>query len=82
MIEQLPKSTINWYTINTRPKFEEKVQQHIVKQHYISYHKLISIIKQLSNRKKKIRTTLISFFVLFKINDVDFENVVLKNNNN
>ena len=73
MIEQLPKSTLNWYAINTRPRFEKKVQQHLVQQNYISYLPLVTTIKQWSDRKKKVLTPLIPSYIFIKADEVDLK---------
>ena len=56
----------NWYAIYTRAKAEKKVYEQLERSGYEVYLPLTTTIKQWSDRKKKIKTPLISSYVFIK----------------
>ena len=59
----------NWYAIYTRAKAEKKVYEQLNCSGYEAYLPLITTVRQWSDRKKKIKTPLISSYVFIKIEE-------------
>lgn len=57
----------NWYAVSTRPNAEKKVFERLTANSYETYLPLVSSIREWSDRKKKIKTPLISTFVFVKL---------------
>ncbi len=59
----------NWYAIFTRPRAEKKVYQRFIDLGYTAYLPLVTTLKQWSDRKKKVKTPLISSYVFIQIDE-------------
>ncbi len=66
----------NWYAIYTRAKAEKKVYEQLNCSGYEAYLPLMTTIRQWSDRKKKIKTPLISSYVFIKIEERKLNNVL------
>ena len=62
---------MKWFVIYTRPNYEIKVTQSILKNGIEAYCPSYAQIKQYSDRKKKILKPLLPSYVLVKLNDQD-----------
>lgn len=60
---------MKWFVLYTKPNFEIKVAQSILKIGMESYCPVYNQIKQYSDRKKKVQKPLIPSYVFVKIND-------------
>ena len=60
---------MKWFVLYTKPNFEIKVAESILKIGIESYCPVYSQIKQYSDRKKKVQKPLIPSYVFVKIND-------------
>ena len=60
-------TTSNWYALYTAPRAEKKVHQRLQEAGYTVYLPLLTTLKQWSDRKKKVVTPLISFYVFIQI---------------
>ncbi|HBK70930.1 MAG TPA: antitermination protein NusG [Flavobacteriaceae bacterium] len=66
----------NWYAIYTRAKAEKKVYEQLACSGYEAYLPLITTVRQWSDRKKKIKTPLISSYVFIKIEEAKLNHVL------
>ena len=66
----------NWYAIYTRAKAEKKVYEQLACSGYEAYLPLITTVRQWSDRKKKIKTPLISSYVFIKIEETKLNQVL------
>jgi transcriptional antiterminator RfaH len=60
---------MKWFVLYTKPNFEIKVAESILKIGIESYCPVYKQIKQYSDRKKKVQKPLIPSYVFVKIND-------------
>ncbi|MCA4896304.1 MAG: UpxY family transcription antiterminator [Cytophagales bacterium] len=60
----------NWYVVYTRPKSERKVASSITDMGIESYLPMHKVVRQWSDRKKKIEVPLFSNYVFVKVDDV------------
>jgi len=73
MLKPKPK---NWYAIYTRAKAEKKVYEQLNCSGYEAYLPLITTVRQWSDRKKRIKTPLISSYVFIKIEEAKLNHVL------
>ncbi len=66
----------NWYAIYTRTKAEKKVFEQLRSSGYNAYLPLMTTVKQWSDRKKKMKTPLISSYVFIHIEEEKLNNVL------
>jgi transcription antitermination factor NusG len=64
-----------WYVIYTQPRNEKKVAERLQNLGITVYCPLITIIKQWSDRKKKVQVPLLNSYVFVHLNDKDREAV-------
>jgi transcription antitermination factor NusG len=59
-----------WYVVYTRPKSEKKVASSITEMGIESYLPMHKVVRQWSDRKKKMEAPLFSSYVFVKVDDV------------
>jgi transcriptional antiterminator RfaH len=62
---------MNWYVVYTKPKWERKVAEQLVKIGIECYCPLITVIRQWSDRKKKIEVPLFNSYVFVQLDESD-----------
>ena len=62
-----------WYVIYTKPRNEKKVAERLQQIGISVYCPLITVVKQWSDRKKKVQVPLLNSYVFVNINDKDRE---------
>lgn len=65
----MTETTLNWYAVNTRPRWEKKVVQILEKKGIENYCPLNKVIKQWSDRKKVILEPVFKSYVFVKIEE-------------
>jgi len=66
-----------WYVIYTKPRSEKKVAERLVESGYEAYCPVISVMKQWSDRKKKVQVPMFPSYVFIKISDLERKNVLV-----
>ena len=61
---------LQWFALYTRPKAEKKVEERLSLAGFDSFLPLQTVIKQWSDRKKKVEIPLINSYVFVKTNKV------------
>ncbi|MBP4137771.1 UpxY family transcription antiterminator [Flavobacterium geliluteum] len=62
---------MSWYVVYTKPKWEKKVAEKLNQIGIECYCPMITLIKQWSDRKKKVEVPLFNSYVFVKLEDVD-----------
>lgn len=62
----------HWYALYTRPRFEKKVDSLLREKGLESYLPLRTVLRQWSDRKKKIREPLFSCYVFVRVTSREF----------
>lgn len=62
---------MNWYVIYTKPKWEKKVAEQLIKSGINCYCPFINTVKQYSDRKKKVIVPLFNHYVFVQLPDKD-----------
>ncbi|MFV8374667.1 UpxY family transcription antiterminator [Flavobacterium sp. LB1P71] len=62
---------MNWYVVYTKPKWEKKVAEQLKKSGIECYCPLITVVRQWSDRKKKIEVPLFNSYVFVQLADSD-----------
>ncbi|MFV5692492.1 UpxY family transcription antiterminator [Flavobacterium sp. LT1R49] len=62
---------MNWYVVYTKPKWEKKVAEQLKKSGIECYCPLITVMRQWSDRKKKVEVPLFNSFVFVQLPDSD-----------
>ncbi len=57
---------LNWYVLYTAPRAEKKVEQRLKEQGYEVYLPIIEVVRQWSDRKKKVQTPLFNGYLFVK----------------
>ena len=60
---------MNWYVVYTKPKWERKVAEQLEKIGIECYCPLIRVIRQWSDRKKKVEVPLFNSYVFVKLEE-------------
>lgn len=58
---------LNWYALYTRPRFEKKVEEQLAEREIETYLPLQTVIRQWSDRKKKIKEPLFRGYVFVHV---------------
>lgn len=58
-----------WYALCTKPRFEKKVEEVLSQAGYEVYLPLTTVVRQWSDRKKKVQVPLISSYVFVQIEE-------------
>ena len=64
---------MNWYALYTKPRNEKKVEEQLHKMGLEVFCPKVSVVKQWSDRKKKVSQPLIPSYVFVKIKEQDRE---------
>ncbi|WPR71659.1 UpxY family transcription antiterminator [Flavobacterium sp. NG2] len=62
---------MNWYVVYTKPKWEKKVAEQLVKLGIECYCPLMVKIRQWSDRKKKVEVPLFNSYVFVRLDEAD-----------
>ncbi|WP_418263913.1 UpxY family transcription antiterminator [Flavobacterium faecale] len=62
---------MNWYVVYTKPKWEKKVAEQLVKLNIECYCPLVIKERQWSDRKKKIEVPLFNSYVFVRLKEAD-----------
>ena len=62
---------MNWYVVYTKPKWERKVAEQLGKIGIECYCPLITVVRQWSDRKKKIEVPLFNSYVFVQLAELD-----------
>ncbi|MFV8341113.1 UpxY family transcription antiterminator [Flavobacterium sp. XS2P39] len=62
---------MNWYVVYTKPKWEKKVAEQLKKFGIECYCPLITVVRQWSDRKKKVEVPLFNSYVFVQLQDSD-----------
>jgi transcriptional antiterminator RfaH len=62
---------MNWYVVYTKPKWEKKVAEQLTKFGVECYCPLITIVRQWSDRKKKVEVPLFNSYVFVQLEEKD-----------
>ena len=62
---------MNWYVVYTKPKWERKVAEQLEKIGIECYCPLITVVRQWSDRKKKIEVPLFNSYVFVQLAESD-----------
>lgn len=60
---------MNWYALYTKPRNEKKVEEQLLKMGVETFCPKISVVKQWSDRKKRVSQPLIPSYVFIKIKE-------------
>jgi len=60
---------MNWYVVYTKPKWEKKVAEQLIKSGIECYCPLITQVRQWSDRKKKIEVPLFNSYVFVQLEE-------------
>lgn len=69
------KKKSHWFAVYTRPKAEKKVDEQLSKAGFESFLPLQTVVKQWSDRKKKVKVPLISSFVFVRSDSKNIRNI-------
>ena len=64
-----------WFVVYTKPQQELKVSQELTSMGIINYCPTVTLVKQYSDRKKKVKKPLLSSYVMVKIEENQREKV-------
>ena len=67
----LGKGTMNWYVIYTRPRWELKIYTALLEQGIEAYCPAYSVVRQWSDRKKKVRLPYFNGYVFVRLQEAD-----------
>ena len=70
---------MNWYVVYTKPKWEKKVAEQLEKIGIECYCPLITVVRQWSDRKKKVEVPLFNSYVFVQLAESD-RNLVFQSN--
>jgi transcriptional antiterminator RfaH len=62
---------INWYVVYTKPKWEKKVAEQLTAFGVECYCPLITVVRQWSDRKKKVELPLFNSYVFVQLEEKD-----------
>jgi transcription antitermination factor NusG len=62
---------MNWYVVYTKPKWEKKVAEQLKKAGIVCYCPLITVVRQWSDRKKKVEVPLFNSYVFVQLPESD-----------
>ena len=62
---------MNWYVVYTKPKWEKKVAEQLKEKGIECYCPLIAMVKQWSDRKKKVEVPLFNSYVFLQLDEKD-----------
>ena len=62
---------MNWYALYTKPRNEKKVEEQLLKMGVEAFCPKVSVVKQWSDRKKRVSQPLIPSYVFVKIKEQD-----------
>jgi transcription antitermination factor NusG len=62
---------MNWYVVYTKPKWEKKVAEQLIKMGIECYCPLITQVRQWSDRKKKVEVPLFNSYVFVQLPESD-----------
>ena len=62
---------MNWYVVYTKPKWEKKVAEQLRKSGIECYCPLITVMRQWSDRKKKVEVPLFNSYVFVQLPESD-----------
>lgn len=68
--------TYNWYALYTKSRHEKKVYQELVEQNIEAYIPIHTVIKQWSDRKKKVEEPMIRSYVFVKVSEKEYYDVL------
>lgn len=60
---------MQWYVLHTKPKHEKKVAESLTRQGYEHYLPLKKIVRQWSDRRKKVQEPLFKSYVFIRVNE-------------
>ena len=60
---------MNWYALYTKPRNEKKVEEQLLKMGVEAFCPKVSVVKQWSDRKKRVSQPLIPSYVFIKIKE-------------
>lgn len=66
---------MNWYVLYTKPRNEKKVTERLQKMGFTVYCPLIEVVKQWSDRKKKVQEPLLPSYVFIQIEEKNRDQV-------
>lgn len=64
---------MNWYALYTKPRNEKKVEEQLLNMGLEAFCPKVSVVKQWSDRKKRVSQPLIPSYVFVKIKEQDRE---------
>lgn len=64
-----------WYVIYTKPRNEKKVADRLQQIDITAYCPMVTVVKQWSDRKKKVQVPLLNSYVFVHLNDKERETV-------
>ncbi|OCB76576.1 UpxY family transcription antiterminator [Flavobacterium crassostreae] len=62
---------MNWYVVYTKPKWEKKVAEQLLKKGIECYCPLTTVVRQWSDRKKKVKVPLFNSYVFVQLAEGD-----------
>lgn len=65
----MPETSLNWYAVNTRPRWEKKIAQILDIKGIENYCPLNKVVRQWSDRKKIILEPLFKCYVFVKVEE-------------
>jgi transcription antitermination factor NusG len=68
--------TYNWHALYTRSRHEKRVYDELIYDEIEAYLPLHTVIKQWSDRKKKVEEPMIRSYVFVKISEKEYYNVL------
>lgn len=74
--QETEKDKSVWYACYTHPKSEKKVDERLKEEGFTSFLPQITVIKQWSDRKKKVQIPLIPSIIFVKIEPLELSNVL------
>lgn len=66
----------NWFVIQTRPRYEKKVQEQIEKKNIESFLPLIMTIRKWADRKKRIYVPMFSGYIFVRANEMERQEAI------
>jgi transcriptional antiterminator RfaH len=70
---------MNWYVVYTKPKWEKKVAEQLMKNGIECYCPLTTVVRQWSDRKKKVEVPLFNSYVFVQLAEEE-RNLVFQSN--
>lgn len=74
--QETEKDNYVWYACYTHPKSEKKVDERLKEEGFTSFLPQITVIKQWSDRKKKVQIPLIPSIIFVNIEPLELSNVL------